>query len=178
MGFFTKKLEEQEKADFQLLYANIQNEELRNRIRTTGNWYIERAIRCKAQFFILSIAGISFPLFATGANALGDASSGYIRIVTIVCTLMASFSTSLLAFTDCGGNWKMYRKTIENIKRELSSYWAHKSEDESLKGLMERIEKYMKEENQNWIEDMQMQLENNTDKIFAENKNDSSIDQK
>ena len=152
LSVFTRKMEKQEKLDFQLLYEFIPDEEMKKRIRATGNWYIEKAIRCKVLFYFLSILGIFLPLVATGANAFGNAGSELVRISTILCSLITSLSASLLAFTRCGDKWKIYRKTIENIKRELSSYWIQKNNDEALKNMMDSIEKCMEEENRIWVE--------------------------
>ena len=41
-----------EKEDFKKLYEGIQNDVVRERIRASGEWYIERATKYKRIFFI------------------------------------------------------------------------------------------------------------------------------
>lgn len=43
-----------EKEDFKKLYEGIQNDVVRERIKASGEWYIERATKYKRIFFILS----------------------------------------------------------------------------------------------------------------------------
>ena len=54
-----------EKEDFKKLYEGIQNDVVRERIRASGEWYIERATKYKRIFFILSAIGIIAPLLVT-----------------------------------------------------------------------------------------------------------------
>ena len=58
-----------EKEDFKYLYKGIENEVVRERIRASGEWYIEHAIKYKRKFYIFSIIGIVAPLLITVINS-------------------------------------------------------------------------------------------------------------
>ena len=75
-----------EKEDFKKLYEGIQNDVVRERIRASGEWYIERATKYKRIFFILSAIGIIAPLLVTviisaGLNHTDGGSDMAVRIV-------------------------------------------------------------------------------------------------
>lgn len=135
-----------EKADFAELYKGIQNEVLKARIRSAGNWYIERAIKCKAVFYILEIISIVLPLLISVLNSCEKSNT-----VVTICALSTALVTSLLTFSKCREKWTLYRTTIEQIKRELTLYWVDEPDDEKLKDLAIRIEGIMEQEHKVWI---------------------------
>ena len=47
------KMKTTEMEDFEILYKNIGNEVIKERIRSSGQWYIERSIRYKRYFYSL-----------------------------------------------------------------------------------------------------------------------------
>ena len=48
------KMKTTEMEDFEILYKNIGNEVIKERIRSSGQWYIERSIRYKRYFCSLN----------------------------------------------------------------------------------------------------------------------------
>ena len=55
----------------------------------------------------------------TAFNALSIIPGDLVKLVTVICSLVTSFSTSYLALTRCREKWKIYRDAIESIKRLL-----------------------------------------------------------
>ena len=145
------KTERKEKEDFAFLYKQIQNEVVRERIRASGEWYIEYAIKYKRRFFIFSVIGIAAPLLITVFNS----SSGDTKTLTALCSVSASFSSTFLAVSKCKEKWTNYRDAIELIKKELTLYAIDNTiddpkEKDKLKTLVEKTEKIMQEEHDRW----------------------------
>lgn len=139
-----------EENDFKILYENISDEVLKNRIKSLGEWYIKYACVNKFKFYLVSFIGIIAPLIVTAFNTLNIVSVDVIKLVTVVCSLVASFSTSYLALTRCREKWKIYRDSIERLKRLLVLYWSDLTNDHSLKHLMNEIEKLKDSEYERW----------------------------
>ena len=144
-----------EKEDFKYLYKGIENEVVRERIRASGEWYIEHAIKYKRKFYIFSIIGIVAPLLITVINSKGGATEGTcffnIRVVTAICSVLASFSSTFLAISKCKEKWTIYRNAVEQIKNALTLYAIEKGdENKRLERLVERTESIMQEEQDRW----------------------------
>ena len=152
-----------EKEDFKKLYEGIQNDVVRERIRASGEWYIERATKYKRIFFILSAIGIIAPLLVTviisaGLNSTKDGNDMTFRIVIAACSALASFSSTFMVVLKCKEKWTNYRNTVEQIKSELVYYSIDEGTDsERLKKLVDRTEKIMREEHGRWNEILMMQ---------------------
>lgn len=73
-----------------------------------------------------------------------------VKLVTVICSLVTSFSTSYLALTRCREKWKIYRDAIESIKRLLVLYWSDSIQDNNLKCLIGEIEKLKDTEYKKW----------------------------
>ena len=152
-----------EKEDFKKLYEGIQNDVVRERIRASGEWYIERATKYKRIFFILSAIGIIAPLLVTviisaGLNHTDGGSDMAVRIVIAACSALASFSSTFMVVLKCKEKWTNYRNTVEQIKSELVYYSIDEETDcERLKKLVDRTEKIMREEHGRWNEILMMQ---------------------
>ena len=99
------KMKTTEMEDFEILYKNIGNEVIKERIRSSGQWYIERAIRYKRYFYSLSIISIILPLIISSVNILGASWENEVRIVTTIASAIVSMVTGLLTFTKCGEKW-------------------------------------------------------------------------
>lgn len=153
------KMKTTEMQDFEILYKNIENEVIRERIRTTGQWYIEHAIRYKHYFYILSIVGIVLPLFISSINVIGCDYKNIIRIITTIASAIVSLSTGILTFMKCGEKWTLYRSTIEMMKRELTLYWVNATDEKALENLVYKLEEIMDKEHNKW-EKIQQKDEN------------------
>lgn len=147
--FVFRRKEKEEKEDFEKLYQNIPNEVLKARIKSSGNWYIERAIRFKRLFEILGLISIILPLIISILNNFEKT-----NLAVSICALLTALVTSLLTFTKCREKWTLYRTTIEQIKRELTLYWVDELNDEKLKELAIKIEDIMAQEHKVWIQDL------------------------
>ena len=149
-----------EKADFAKLYEGIKNDVVKERIKTSGEWYIENAAKYKCYFFALSIIGIAAPLVVTvlgsvGASKLNEANE--IRIWTAVFSVVASFTSTMLVVSRCKEKWTNYRNAVERIKNALVWYSVDDEEDnEKLKKLVTRTERIMKDELNRWNEIAEM----------------------
>lgn len=139
-----------EKDDFEALYENIPDAILKSRIKSLGEWYIEYACANKFKFYLFSLIGIIAPLIVTAFNALNMISGDLVKVVTVICSLTTSFSTSYLALTRCREKWKIYRDAIESIKRLLVLYWSDSIQDNNLKCLISEIEKLKDTEYKKW----------------------------
>lgn len=139
-----------EEDDFKTLYENIPDAILKSRIKSLGEWYIEYACVNKFKFYLFSFTGIIAPLIVTAFNALSIIPGDLVKLVTVICSLVTSFSTSYLALTRCREKWKIYRDAIENIKRLLVLYWSDSIQDSNLKGLISEIEKLKDTEYKRW----------------------------
>lgn len=139
-----------EENDFKALYENISDEILKNRIKSLGEWYIEYACLNRFKFYLFSFIGIIAPLIITAFNALNMIPGDLVKIVTVICSLVTSFSTSCLALTRCREKWKIYRDAMESIKRLLALYWSESTNDNNLKYLMNEIEKLKDIEYKRW----------------------------
>ena len=165
-----------EKEDFKKLYEGIQNDVVRERIRASGEWYIERATKYKRIFFILSAIGIIAPLLVTviisaGLNHTDGGSDMAVRIVIAACSALASFSSTFMVVLKCKEKWTNYRNTVEQIKSELVYYLIDEETDcERLKKLVDRTEKIMREEHGRWNEILMMQKINETEIIASTEK--------
>ena len=139
-----------EEDNFKTLYENIPDAILKSRIKSLGEWYIEYACVNKFKFYLFSFIGIIAPLIVTAFNALSIIPGDLVKLVTVICSLVTSFSTSYLALTRCREKWKIYRDAIENIKRLLVLYWSDSIQDSNLKGLISEIEKLKDTEYKKW----------------------------
>lgn len=139
-----------EEDDFKTLYENIPDAILKSRIKSLGEWYIEYACVNKFKFYLFSFTGIIAPLIVTAFNTLSIIPGDLVKLVTVICSLVTSFSTSYLALTRCREKWKIYRDAIENIKRLLVLYWSDSIQDNNLKCLIGEIEKLKDTEYKRW----------------------------
>ena len=158
------------------MYEGIQNDVVRERIKASGEWYIERATKYKRIFFILSAIGIIAPLLVTviisaGLNHTDGGSDMAVRIVIAACSALASFSSTFMVVLKCKEKWTNYRNTVEQIKSELVYYSIDEETDcERLKKLVDRTEKIMREEHGRWNEILMMQKINETEIIASTEK--------
>lgn len=164
------KMQTSEMEDFENFYKDIENDVVKERVRTAGQWYIERAIRYKRHFYILSVIGIIVPLLISCINILGSDYGEQVRIITTVASAVVSFTTSLLTFTKVKEKWTLYRNTIESMKRELTLYAVKKENNEDLTNLVCKLEELMSEEHIRWEKILQDEetetktVENNSSK--------------
>ena len=145
-----------EKVNFAKLYEGIKNDVVRERIKSSGEWYIENAMKYKIWFWVLSIFGIVAPLVITIISSIeiNGKGSASIRIVIAVC--------SVLAVSKCKEKWTNYRNAVEQIKSALVWYSVDDGEDnEKLKRLVTRTERIMKEELNRWNEIAEMDEQKN-----------------
>lgn len=149
MCFFNNAKDE--KADFKLLYDPLPDNTIKNRIRSVGEWYIDKALFYKRLFNMLSAVSILAPALATALIGMNDGGNG-MKLPIIICTLITSVATSFLTFSKCRDKWTLYRTTIEFIKRELSLYWGGNCGDEKLQELVMRLEDVIASEQKEWIE--------------------------
>lgn len=140
-----------EKKDFEILYHGISNDILKGRIRTTGEWYINNAYLYKWLYYIVGFSGIAIPIAVTVVNGVYYGNSDFVQFFTIIASAITALATSFLSFSKCHEKWTLYRMTLEKIKRELALYWAGHENEEDLKILVTNLEKYMEEENMEWL---------------------------
>ena len=98
----------------------------------------------------MSNVAIFCAYIVTAFNALNIISGDLVKVVTVICSLITSFSTSYLALTRCREKWKIYRDAIESIKRLLVLYWRDSMQDNNLKCLISEIEKLKDTEYKKW----------------------------
>lgn len=137
-----------EKNDFSKLCEKINDETLKSRVISAGNWYIEKAFVYKIEFYVFSILGIVMPLLSVVASSISTNDGA--RIVTIICSAFASLSASMLALLKCRDKWTLYRMAIECMKRKLSLHWAKKLNDSDLADLIAELEKCIENEQKEW----------------------------
>lgn len=142
-----------EKEDFHELYDGIDNEVLKARIQSTGEWYIDSAFRYKWIFYILSAVGIIIPILVTVANGmtLSEKCTVVVKNTTIIFSAVTALSTAFLSFTKCREKWTLYRTAIEKMKNALVLYWAGKIQDPELRELIQKLETLMEEEHAEWL---------------------------
>ena len=167
------KMKTTEMEDFEILYKNIGNEVIKERIRSSGQWYIERAIRYKRYFYSLSIISIILPLIISSVNILGASWENEVRIVTTIASAIVSMVTGLLTFTKCGEKWTLYRSTIEMIKSELTLFWTKTPvpDEKDLANLTYRLEEIMNKEHSRW---KKMQQEDDKITLKSNEKNEET----
>lgn len=167
------KMKTTEMEDFEILYKNIGNEVIKERIRSSGQWYIERSIRYKRYFYSLSIISIILPLIISSVNILGDSWENEVRIVTTIASAIVSMVTGLLTFTKCGEKWTLYRSTIEMIKSELTLFWTKTPvpDEKDLANLTYRLEEIMNKEHSRW---KKMQQEDDKITLKSNEKNEET----
>ena len=167
------KMKTTEMEDFEILYKNIGNEVIKERIRSSGQWYIERAIRYKRYFYSLSIISIILPLIISSVNILGASWENEVRIVTTIASAIVSMVTGLLTFTKCGEKWTLYRSTIEMIKSELTLFWTKTPvpDENDLANLTYRLEEIMNKEHSRW---KKMQQEDDKVTLKSNEKNEET----
>lgn len=141
---------EKEKSAFEPLYINIPNETLKYRIKNMGEWYIEYACKNKFRFYFFNFIAIIAPLVVTLFNALSLEYGDIVKVVTVSCSLLTSFSASYVALTRCLEKWKIYRDSIESIKRLLVLYWVDQIDDQNLKTLVNDLEALKGKEYERW----------------------------
>ena len=73
-----------------------------------------------------------------------------VKVVTVSCSLLTSFSASYVALTRCLEKWKIYRDSIESIKRLLVLYWVDQIDDQNLKTLVNDLEALKGKEYERW----------------------------
>lgn len=146
----SKRSKTTEIEDFESLYRNIQNDVVRERIKSTGEWYIRHAKFYKILFYVFSIISIVLPLIISSVNVLGAGHENEIRVVTTITSAIVSLITALLTFTKCGEKWTLYRSTIEMMKSELALYNCKNRTDEELEKLVFKLEKIMNQEHNKW----------------------------
>ena len=167
------KMKTTEMEDFEILYKNIGNEVIKERIRSSGQWYIERAIQYKRYFYSLSIISIILPLIISSVNILGVSWENEVRIVTTIASAIVSMVTGLLTFTKCGEKWTLYRSTIEMIKSELTLFWTKTPvpDEKDLVNLTYRLEEIMNKEHSRW---KKMQQEDDKITLKSNEKNEET----
>ena len=141
---------ENEKLAFEPLYRNIPDEIVKHRIKSVGEWYIEYACKNKFRFYIFNFIAIIAPLIVTTFNILDLEYGNTVKIVTVICSLLTSFSASYIGLTRCLEKWKIYRDSAERIKRLLILYWADQTEDSDLKSLVNELETLKAKEYEKW----------------------------
>lgn len=135
--------------DFEKLYERFDDETMKSRIKSTGEWYIKKALKYKNMYYIFSFINIIFPLVVTviSTGVFGDK---YIQGITVGLSAGVTLAASSLTFLKCRDKWTLYRHTIEQIKKELALYWVCNKEERKECELMKVLEKYMEEEHNEW----------------------------
>lgn len=64
--------------------------------------------------------------------------------------MLTSFSASYVALTRCLEKWKIYRDSVESIKRLLILYWVDQIDDQNLKILINDLEMLKGKEYERW----------------------------
>lgn len=158
-----KKIKEMK--DFEILYRDIENKSIRGRIKSTGEWYIEKATHYKRIFYVLSMMAIVLPLVISAINVLGEDYGACIRVITTIGSTMVAMATGILTFTKCREKWTLYRSSIEKMKKELSLYSVGEKDDEALHKMVCRLEEMMEDERNKWREIQQENEQNGNTKI-------------
>lgn len=135
------------------LCAEIPDETLKVRIQSAGEWYANSTYLYKWIFYICSFVGIVVPIMVTAVNGLfsSEQTIEAVKVITIIGSAFTALSAAFLSFSKCHDKWTLYRNTFEKMKRELSLYWAEKTDNRDLKKLVNRLEQLMEEEHIEWL---------------------------
>lgn len=136
-------------ADFEELYKRFEDETVKARIKSTGEWYIKKALRYKNMYYWFSFINITLPL-ATTIISTGVFGEQHIKWITALLSAGATLAASSLALLKCRDKWTLYRHTVEQIKKKLSLYWACDESERSVCKLMVSLENCMEEEHNEW----------------------------
>ena len=148
---YEKRIQEEIK-ELESLCKNIPVEFIKLRIQEMGKWYIRNAYRNKTRFYMFSYISIIAPLVITAFNTLNITDNYVVQMVTVICSVITSFSTSCLALTRCLEKWKIYRDSVEHIKSLLTYYWANKTDNMALKNLCYDLETLRSVEYKRWTD--------------------------
>lgn len=115
LPFFGRK----EILNYRFLYDDIQNPVLKNRVRNSLEYFINKADFYKKLNVLFSIIIILLPSAVTLISTFNfEEKTIIIPIITSVTTLISS----LLALLKCNDKKKSYRDSAENLKSELSLF--------------------------------------------------------
>lgn len=144
---------EREKQNMCCLYECIENNELKQRVKVSLEWYIEKAAKYRRYFYTLSFISILMPLLITVLNnvCVDSFERCYIQNAITICSVFTTLATSILALFKFQEKWILYRSTAEEIKKELSLFSAKKCGDINELNLISKIEECMSKERAEWF---------------------------
>ncbi|MDO4340496.1 MAG: DUF4231 domain-containing protein [Eubacteriales bacterium] len=128
------------------------------RFEACCKWYIRKACKNKMLYMTMTFLGGLCPIFTavlTGIN-FGEKYEMIGKAILIILSLLASISVLVLNVTRAQEKWISYRASSEFLKRERVFYLngkdSHKdSMDEWDERFLQNMEKYMEQENKEWI---------------------------
>ena len=90
---YEKRIQEEIK-ELESLCKNIPVEFIKLRIQDMGKWYIRNAYRNKTRFYMFSYISLIAPQVITAFNTLNITDNYVVQMVTVICSVITSFSTS------------------------------------------------------------------------------------
>lgn len=161
---------ENEREDIEVLCGSIDDEILRQRMKSSMEWYTKNAVKNRRRFYFLSFLTIIMPLLATLINGWVGVPNSYIKNLVSLCSMLAAVAASSLSLLKCQEKWILYRSTVEGMKRLLSLYRAGEIGKGEFVTLIQKLEDCMNEEHLKWREMRSMQRSSSDNKPGAGNE--------
>lgn len=142
-----KRVSKKEFESIKFLVDEVQDNFAQNFVSTNLKWYIEKAVRSKFYFYILTVLTIVCPIVSSIFSITdSEMSSLPFRCLGIIFTGTASASAAFLVMLDCRKKWAVYRNEAEYIKSILA-----RRDYESPEELITKIEESMSETHEEWM---------------------------
>ena len=144
---------EREKADCESLLNKLKNPVIKERTKTCLYWFVEKAVRSKVYYYVLSTLSFLAPVVINIAMVF-SVERLEIRLFVSIASGCAAVSAFFLQLLDVRKKWGIYRNQAEIIKNSLALYGTadHKDEEEFIK----MIEASMSQTHEKWMKDFDL----------------------
>ena len=119
MHLLYSKIAKEEIDKNRFLVDTIKDDNIKNRFKTSLEWFIEKSVKAKYWFFVFSVITIITPVISSIILDLQDCDC-IIKISVSILSALTSISASFLNLFSCRNNWILYRNQAEKIKHILA----------------------------------------------------------
>lgn len=117
------------------------------------NWYIKQACCYRLVYYVFTLLGAMCPILVAALSNISFSAEHEqtAKIILTVLSVFASFSAIILSTFRAQEKWLRYRSAAEVLKRERSLFLEGKKGSVEELEFLEVIEKYMEQENIDWM---------------------------
>ena len=140
---------------------DIADEKIRRRAENTLMWYVNKAKRSRALFYLFSLISIAASAAIPVINTIGSGSRGSFSTKDTIISLVAAIggvAVSVSTLFNLKEAWNRNRRYAERLKQECFFYqtrsmnYLGKSDADADQEFIQRMENLTLEENTSWVE--------------------------